>query len=147
MAAVSSSFGADSVSITAATASGFSASMTQASGGGVLTTIARYFSVSGSVDLSIWGTPTSDVSWRIYDQANLDGSGNPLIVLQIDVTAGEVYSQAITLAAGQYTVELIGSANADGTYDGTFGNFSIVPSPGAMAIVGLAGLVGRRRRG
>ena len=83
MAAVSSSFGADSVSITAATASGFSASMTQ----------------------------------------------------------------AITLAAGQYAVELIGSANADGSYDGTFGNFSIVPSPGAMAIVGLAGLVGRRRRG
>lgn len=146
MSAVSSSLGSDSVSVTAATPTGFSASMIQASGGGTLTTVGRFFSVSGSVDIAISGISTSDVTWRIYDHANLDAFNNPTVVLQIDVSSGAVYSETLTLAAGQYAVELIGSADADSTYSGTFGTFAIVPGPGAMALVGIAGLAGRRRR-
>jgi hypothetical protein len=52
------------------------------------------------------------------------------------------------LAGGHYLVGVNGPltfANA-GTETGTVINFAIVPAPGAAALVGLAGLMSRRRR-
>lgn len=143
MSAVSASFGSDSGSVTAATASGFSASLTYAVGGAdaLYLSVVRYFTVTGSADIQIWGSNVvSDGIWRIYDAQGGDA------IVPIDVLEGTSYSQTVSLSAGQYAVEMLTSpATAFGS-SGTFGNFTIVPAPGAMALVGVAGLLGARRR-
>ncbi len=146
MDAVSFAFGGDSLAVTAASASGFSASMNATGSHGANVDLGRHFSVTGSVDISIWGTATSDVSWRIYDMVNMDEFGNPEIVLQLDLSGGAVYSQAITLGSGQYAVSLAGSLDVEASYSGTFGNFTLVPAPGAITLLGAAGMIASRRR-
>jgi uncharacterized protein (TIGR03382 family) len=145
MNAVSAAFGSDSASITAATASGFSASLTYAVGGSeaVYLSVVRYFSVTGSADIQLWGnSPASDGIWRIYDLSQQGGDA----YLTLDVLGGTSYSQTVSLGAGQYAVEMATSPATEFGSSGSFGNFTIVPAPGAMALVGLAGLVGGRRR-
>ena len=140
---VSASFGSDSASVTAATASGFSASLTYAVGGAdaVYLSVVRYFTVTGSADIQIWGNSVaSDGIWRIYDAQGGDA------IVPIDVLEGVSYSQAFSLGAGQYAVEMLTSPGTEFGSSGTFGNFTIVPAPGAMALVGVAGLIGARRR-
>ena len=57
-----------------------------------------------------------------------------------------VYSLSGTLQAGEYRFAYF--SGATGAESGTLFNltFSAVPAPGAAALVGLAGLMGRRRR-
>ena len=143
MSAVSASFGSDSGSVTAATASGFSASLTYAVGGAdaLYLSVVRYFTVTGSADIQIWGSNVaSDGIWRIYDAQGGDA------IVPIDVLEGISYSQTFSLSAGQYAVEMATSPGTEFGSSGTFGNFTIVPAPGAMALVGVAGLIGARRR-
>lgn len=140
---VSASFGSDSASVTAATASGFSASLTYAVGGAdaVYLSVVRYFTVTGSADIQIWGNSVaSDGIWRIYDAQGGDA------IVPIDVLEGVSYTQAFSLGAGQYAVEMLTSPGTEFGSSGTFGNFTIVPAPGAMALVGVAGLISTRRR-
>jgi hypothetical protein len=143
MSAVSASFGSDSASVTAATASGFSASLTYAVGGAdaVYLSVVRYFTVTGLADIQIWGNnAASDGIWRIYD-------GQGVEPVTIDVLGGTSYSQTFSLSAGQYAVEMLTSPATEFGSSGTFGNFTIVvPAPGAAALIGLAGLVATRRR-
>ena len=143
MSAVSASFGADSGSVTAATPSGFSASLTYAVGGAdaLYLSVLRYFTVTGSADIQIWGNnAASDGTWRIYDAQGGDA------IVPIDVLEGISYSQTFSLSAGQYAVEMGTAPATEFGSSGTFGNFTIVPAPGAMALVGVAGLLGARRR-
>jgi uncharacterized protein (TIGR03382 family) len=145
MNAVSAAFGSDSANITAATASGFSASLTYAVGGAeaVYLSVVRSFSVTGSADIQLWGnSPASDGIWRIYDLSQQGGDA----YLTLDVLGGTSYSQTVSLGAGQYAVEMGTSPATEFGSSGSFGHFTIVPAPGAMALVGLAGLVGGRRR-
>jgi hypothetical protein len=143
MSAVSASFGSDSASVTAATASGFSASLTYAVGGAdaVYLSVVRYFTVTGLADIQIWGNnAASDGIWRIID-------GQGVEPVTIDVLGGTSYSQTFSLSAGQYAVEMLTSPATEFGSSGTFGNFTIVvPAPGAAALIGLAGLVATRRR-
>lgn len=143
MSAVSASFGSDSASVTAATASGFSASLSYAVGGGdaAYLSLVRYFTVTGSADIQIWGnSPSSDGIWRIYNSQGGE------VIVPIDVLEGTSYSQAFSLVAGQYAVEMGTAPGTEYGSAGTFGNFTIVPAPGAVALVGAAGLIGSRRR-
>ncbi|MEY3141686.1 MAG: hypothetical protein RLY21_179 [Planctomycetota bacterium] len=55
------------------------------------------------------------------------------------------YSNEVTLAAGNYRVGGYFSLPAGTSYSGTMLNFA-VPAPGALALLGAAGLVRRRRR-
>lgn len=145
MNAVSASFGSDSASVTAATAAGFSASLTYAVGGGdaVYISVLRFFSVTGSVDIQLWGNaPASDGIWRIYDLGQQGGDA----YLTLDVFDGSSYSQTVSLGAGQYSVEMLTSPATELGSSGSFGNFAIIPAPGAIALLGAAGLVGSRRR-
>ena len=56
-------------------------------------------------------------------------------VMNFNVTAGESFGLAVMTTDG-----LFGAGTA------TFTNFSYVPAPGALALLGLAGVSGRRRR-
>lgn len=107
MNAITSTFGDVSISISAATASGFTASMITNGGDAAYATLGRFFSVSDSVEINLSGNATSDVGWRIYDMVNLDEFNNPIVVLQLDLTSG-LYSEFVTLTTGQYAVELSG---------------------------------------
>ena len=145
MNAVSASFGSDSANITAATASGFSASLTYAVGGAeaVYLSVLRYFSVTGSADIQLWGSsPASDGIWRIYDLSQQSGDA----YVTLDVLGGISYSQTVSLGTGQYAVEMLTSPATEFGNSGSFGHFAIVPAPSVMALLGAAGLVGRRRR-
>jgi hypothetical protein len=145
MSAVSAAFESDSASITAASASGFSASLTYAVGGSeaVYLNLVRYFSVTGSADIQLWGnTPASDGIWRIYDLSQQGGDA----FVTLDVLGGTSYSQTVSLGTGQYAVEMSTSPSTEYGSAGSFGNLTVVPAPGVMALVGLTGLVGGRRR-
>lgn len=143
MSAVSASFGSDSASVTAATASGFSASLSYAvgAGDGAYLSLVRYFTVTGSADIQISGnSPSSDGIWRIYNSQGGE------VIEPIDVLEGTSYSRAFSLVAGQYAVEMSTTPGTEYGSSGTFGNFTIVPAPGAVALLGAAGLIGSRRR-
>lgn len=56
-------------------------------------------------------------------------------VMTFSVTAGETFGLAVITSDGTF-----------GAGTATFTNFSYVPAPGALALLGLAGAAGRRRR-
>jgi hypothetical protein len=56
-------------------------------------------------------------------------------VMTFSVTAGETFGLAVITSDGTF-----------GAGTATFTNFSYVPAPGALAVLGLAGVAGRRRR-
>jgi uncharacterized protein (TIGR03382 family) len=55
--------------------------------------------------------------------------------MTFNVTAGETFGLAVITSDGTF-----------GAGTATFTNFSYVPAPGALAVLGLAGVAGRRRR-
>lgn len=98
----------------------------------------RWFRVTGgpvTINVTKGGTDAaSAVQWDIYSQD-----------LSYSVTNyGPVYdSQNVTLQAGIYNVRLMGGGSStSGTQFATF----TVPAPGAFALLGAAGFVGKRRR-
>ena len=56
-------------------------------------------------------------------------------VMTFNVTAGETFGLGVITSDGTF-----------GAGTATFTNFSYVPAPGALALLGLAGMAGRRRR-
>ncbi len=77
---------------------------------------------------------------------DIDFPDNPYSQLTVDVAAGKYY-----IAVGEFNI-IFGASDWDATSTGgagsTGGEYSlrIVPTPGAMAVFGLAGLAGLRRR-
>jgi hypothetical protein len=79
----------------------------------------------------------------------LDNSSNSVEFIRGDGGLGAWTSGAINLVAGRsYSVGINGpSTIANGSSEaGTILNFAVVPAPGALALLGMAGLVGARRR-
>ena len=95
-----------------------------------------------SVQIFSQGTAPADVRWfppglRVFisgrNSHQTGGSGS------FDVVSGRSYRVVVSA-----TANAVGSTNAVANYN--VGFFSTVPTPGAVALLGLAGLVGRRRR-
>lgn len=98
----------------------------------------RWFRVTGgpvTITVTKGGTDAASAfQWDIYSQ-NLSYS-----VTNYDPVYG---SQNVTLQTGIYNVRLMGGGSStSGTQFATF----TVPAPGAFALLGAAGLIGKRRR-
>ena len=52
----------------------------------------------------------------------------------------------LNLSEGRYLFEVMYRMGNDSSHTGTLVDFAIVPAPGAIALLGAAGLMGRRRR-
>ena len=79
----------------------------------------------------------------------LDNTSNSVEFIRGDGGLGAWTSGAINLVAGRsYSVGINGPGTiANGSSEaGTILNFAVVPAPGALALLGVAGLVGARRR-
>ena len=116
--------------------------------------------VSG--DLTTFGDPTDDTPSLF--RGNVGGVADPGLNLwsfsslsEVQVTAGQQAfegSATWTLSADTYANMLAGSmmgdilAGADTVDDAgvLIGQYTVVPAPGVLAVLGLAGLAGRRRR-
>lgn len=114
--------------------------------------------VSG--DISTFGDP-SDGSPSLFRGGSGSDSGLNLwsfsSLTEVQVTAGQQAfegSATWSLSADEYADMLAGAmmgdilANADTSDDAgvLIGQYTVVPAPGALAVLGLAGLAGRRRR-
>ena len=137
------------ISFSAATASGFSMSLTGAGGSGWGGTAYRWFIVAegSTVDIalsvnSIINSSLPYVTSGFQLQKWVNGNATE-IAGGMASSSGPV-SWSGTLTAGLYNVALDGYT--DQSYSGTYASFSVVPAPGAAALVGMAGLVGGRRR-
>jgi hypothetical protein len=136
--------GADSITYSPTTSSGFTIS---ASASNFYAEATRFLSVTDSVDasLSVGLNGGQEVSFVSFSIQQWNGSGWDLI------SAGSAglpsltpsLSWSGTLAGGTYRLT-VGGQN-DGAFEGTMASF-VVPAPGAVALLGAAGLVSRRRR-
>jgi hypothetical protein len=130
------------VSYSATTAAGFSTSLTHNGlfAGTIVAQVVRLFAVTGptAVSFSLTEAGSGYVQYTLWNittgQAVVNGS-NP-----------SSFSWSGTLAAGTYSLAMELQTDAGGAaYSGQV--FSFVPAPGAIAMLGAAGLVsGRRRR-
>lgn len=106
--------------------------------------ITGYFataSFTGSIAVNWSFTSLDDPQYEAvgFVQGNqfrvVGNTNNTSGVMTFNVTAGESFGLAVMTTDG-----LFGGGTA------TFTNFSYVPAPGALALMGLAGAAGRRRR-
>jgi MYXO-CTERM domain-containing protein len=138
--------------VNAATSSGFTAGFANGSGGMKLE-ITRYFSLSEAAEVSVTMNMSSDqgsLTWMLLDFGTYNVYGTEVT----NPNSGSSYalsSGSISLGSGTYAIILnmrdyFGMSVPPPT--GTSGSISFsVPGPGAIAMVGLAGFLGRRRRG
>ncbi|MFM1830453.1 MAG: hypothetical protein RLZZ558_793 [Planctomycetota bacterium] len=136
--------GSDSVSYSPSTDSGFTINVSASNFGA---TAIRFFSVSGSVDASLsaglnGGQEVSYVSFYIqqWNGSGLDTIANGIAGLP---SSAPSLSWSGNLTTGTYLLVFYGQN--DGAFEGTMASF-VVPAPGAVALLGAAGLVSRRRR-
>ena len=134
--------GQNSLTLSPLTSTGFSVTATNP--GNVSMLFGDYyigFSLSETSTITISGTaPAGHVNGnKIY----ITDAGSSYVLNISPVSAA--YSNQVTLAAGNYTVGGYFSVPAGSGYSGTMMNFS-VPAPGALAVLGVAGLAGGRRR-
>ena len=151
--------GATSIAFSAVTGSGYSVAVSGSTANGYVNVI-RLFTVTDTQQITIswtgrtsaatiglaggpgalngWGTVAalSAQGWGVATQPNVPGGS------QINSNIAGTFSYTVTLGAGDYyvanTVSLVDS--------GASMSFTVVPAPGAAALLGMAGLVGGRRR-
>ena len=112
--------------------------------------VKQYFTVAGGVNFVLSGT--IGLNDYVYIQRlNADGSSTGHAqILPTDLGAFSLSGTlADTSAGGYYLFEYYLDRTADAAASSTLFNlsFSAVPAPGAVALLGFAGLAGRRRRG
>ncbi len=145
--ATSATVGGMNVAWSATTASGFSTTVT--SSGFFDVTTGRTFTVTGSQTVTFSWSGSRSITFGIVTGPT---STDPVLGLgagwftsggfsETNAAAGSV---TVNLAAGNYwiTSGLDGSGTSGGPSSFSF----VVPAPGAAALVGVAGLMGRRRR-
>jgi MYXO-CTERM domain-containing protein len=133
------------------TASGFSLSATYVPGARYTFDVVQNFVTTSSVDYSLVGSADGD-DYVFIELFNADGSSTGTVILP--TTSGS-FSLSGSLAAttnGQYyRFEYYGVRRNQGNASETLFTLSFtdgsVPAPGAIALLGLAGAVRRRRRG
>ena len=103
-------------------------------------TFYMFFTVTGNQQVTITTAAGLEAGsgWNVI----LAGNGAPEYSF-VAGPSGSANSQTFTLTAGDYYVSAFITAGAG--FSGDMMNFT-VPAPGAAALVGLAGLVGGRRR-
>ena len=129
--------------------SGFSAgyAYTGSTDGGFMTSGCRLFEVSGSESISITLTrPTngySQIEFARWDTTS--NSWDYFLTYTLD-SGSTPYTYSTVLSAGRYSLTFTAQTNVGPTnaYTGEF--ISFVPAPGALALLGAAGLAGSRRR-
>ena len=151
--------GATSISFSAVTGSGYSVAVSGSTASGYVNVI-RLFTVTDTQQITIswtgrtsaatiglangpdalngWGTVAALTAqgWGAATQSNVPGGS------QINSNAAGTFSYTVTLGAGNYYV-----ANTVSLVDaGASMSFTVVPAPGALALLGVAGVVGSRRR-
>lgn len=142
LAGGSANSGANSLAISALTPTGFSVSATNPGNVGML--LGDFY-----IGFTLTETTTIAIS-GLAPAGNINGN-NLYITDALSSTVFSIspvsspYSGEVTLAAGSYTVGGFMSIPAGSGYSGTMLNFA-VPAPGAAALLGVAGLVGARRR-
>lgn len=130
------------VSYSATNAAGFSASLTHngLSQGQFLSQVIRLFEVTGSESVS-WTLSRAGSGYAFYTLFNFDTNQ---VVRQETTTSGPL-TWSTTLTAGTYSLAFeVVTSNGGAAFDGQIVSF--VPAPGAFALLGAAGLVGKRRR-
>ena len=158
-ASLPGSSGMSFISFSAVTSSGYSVSVSGSTANGYVNVV-RLFTVTDTQQITIswtgrtsaatiglangpsavngWGTVAalSAQGWVASTQPTVPGGS------QINTSVAGTYSYTVTLAAGNYYV-----ANTVSLVDaGASMSFTVVPAPGALALLGAAGLVGARRR-
>ena len=155
-----------SVSKTATTASGFSASMEYASTSGAgwssfaRVAVTQAFEVSAGTSADILLTLNAPNMKAPGDYSNFRSislkkvMGVPgyeyledIIGIGTEIPVDMASSQTLlNLSEGRYLFEVMYQMGDDSSHTGTLVDFAIVPAPGAIALLGVAGLMGRRRR-
>ncbi|MCE2881081.1 MAG: hypothetical protein LW636_01785 [Planctomycetaceae bacterium] len=88
---------------------------------------------SAAVQAGVWTTVSFNLTEGSNDIISLGGS-----------TYAAIFSNIGNMQFGFNVSPTLAGQNIDGTFD--IANFQIVPAPGALALIALAGLVTRRRR-
>jgi MYXO-CTERM domain-containing protein len=151
--------GATSIAFSAVTSAGYSVTASGSTANGYMN-VTRLFTVTDTQEVTIawtgktggvviglaygpdavygWGTVAALAAqgWETSTQPTVPGGS----LLNTSVPGS--YSYTVTLGAGDY---YIGSSVSLGD-PGASMSFTVVPAPGALALLGAAGLVGSRRR-
>jgi hypothetical protein len=137
-----------SVSFSASTESGFSIGL---SGTGPLAGLAkRYLTLDNSADASLTVDLTGASAEVVASYTISSWNGTAWVSVAHGVAVGTTslpgprLSWTGALQAGSYQLSIAAGAE-DGLFNGEVASFT-VPAPGAMALLGAAGFMGRRRR-
>jgi hypothetical protein len=132
-----------SLSLSPVTSSGFS--LTSASTGGVwsIFDFTLNFSTDSATTISLAGNTAADSNYLTI----LDNATSSVVFSRYFGDASAWNSGDLTLGAGNYSVIInTGGVANGGTDTGDVLVFTVVPAPGAVALVGMAGLITGRRR-
>ena len=134
-----------SVGYTPVSASGFT--LTGSSDGQLVWSVYRFeFSFTATQDLSVTLSGDVDALSAMILFTNDANPSNPLY-FRVPGDPESWSSGAINLVAGQsYTLAINPGSALGSTESGTILDFAVVPAPGALALLGVAGVVGGRRR-
>ena len=135
--------GLGSSSFSATTPTGFSVNLSHNGqfSGRFFTQAVRLFEVTGTLDLSLFLTRPGSGHIQ-YTLAKL----NPTEVIASGATITNPLTWSGTLTAGTYSLAIeLQTDTAASAFSGQVASV-VVPAPGAFALLGAAGLVGKRRR-
>jgi hypothetical protein len=137
-----------SISCTQFTAGGFSLSINStAAANNQSFFVTQSFTTSDAVNVSLSGFAPVSSSNIALTLCNSDGSLGAFIFQTSDAGSFSFSGQLAATTGGQYYRFLFTSAASAATSGTLFDlSFTAVPAPGAAALVGLAGLMSRRRR-
>jgi MYXO-CTERM domain-containing protein len=133
--------GAGSMTWSATTGAGFSIDAVHPGNQYMSTVSFRVFSIDEAVNASATLASAGSGGFKNFEVRRWDGVNWAIVVRDFSAAS---YAWSGTLGAGTYYVRMDWEANTT-AFSGNAGTFS-VPAPGAIALLGLAGLAGRRRR-
>ena len=113
--------------------------------------ISQNFVVSGgavSVSLNFAMSDSVNATAQLakFNPAGAEGENWDLIAGFLDESGAQSFAWSGSLTDGTYAIYLLADAGDLAVDNGQWASFSVVPAPGAVALVGMAGLVGSRRR-